>query len=122
MPHKDKEARRLYNREYREKNKERFAQHYRKKALRRGKEIRAWFQEYKRTLKCNRCPENHPACLDFHHVNGSEKKYTVNEMVTRRWGRARILKAIEECEVLCANCHRKEHHDEREVEKLLANL
>jgi len=64
--------------------------------------------EYKKTLKCERCGEGRWYCLDFHHRDPTTKEFTVGESVRRSW---KVIKAeIAKCEVLCANCHRAEHH------------
>lgn len=67
----------------------------------------AWLKEYKKTLKCSRCPENHPRCLDFHHRDPSEKEQVISEAV-RNFSLVRLKKEIDKCDVLCSNCHRKE--------------
>ena len=87
------------------KNKEQ----YFKRNKERLSRLKQWFREYKKTLKCNHCGENHSACLVFHHKNPEEKEEVVCRAVGRGWGKERILKEIAKCEVLCANCHRKEH-------------
>lgn len=59
-------------------------------------------------MKCSRCPENHPACLDFHHICGNKTK-NVAKMVTEKLSMKTIMQEIAKCIVLCSNCHRKEH-------------
>ena len=73
----------------------------------RKKRIKIWFENYKSKLSCSKCGENHPATIDFHHKGKKENQ--VAQMV--HWGYSidNILKEINKCEVLCANCHRKEH-------------
>lgn len=73
----------------------------------------AWFNEYKKTLKCARCPEDHPACLEFHHLDPSVKEKSVSKMASSTYSRAKIMKEINKCIVLCSNCHRKLHFDEQ---------
>jgi len=77
--------------------------------IRWAKKKRAEFTEIKSKLKCNRCGENHSACLEFHHKDPSTKEALVSDMAAKS-STKRILKEIEKCEVLCANCHRKEHN------------
>lgn len=72
---------------------------------------REWFEQYKSTLKCERCPENHPGCLDFHHVNPEEKEGTVSQFAGQTYSIKKTLSEIEKCIVLCSNCHRKLHWD-----------
>jgi hypothetical protein len=67
----------------------------------------SWFAEYKQTLACSQCGENHPACLDFHHKDEKEKDFIL--AIYRYFGKKRILEEIGKCMVLCANCHRKFH-------------
>lgn len=70
-----------------------------------------WFKEHKATLKCERCPENHPACLQFHHRDGDEKEGEVGRMVRQGYSISAILEEMAKCEVLCANCHAKETYE-----------
>lgn len=81
-----------------------------KKAVRKRKqEIRKWFDEYKSELQCVRCCEAHPACLEFHHRDPKKKEIVVSKALDWGWSIERILKEIAKCDVLCANCHRKQH-------------
>ena len=76
----------------------------------RRRELKEWFKQYKKKLKCLKCGEEHPACLDFHHED--EKEAGVTELVSRRnTSKERIKQEIKKCKVLCANCHRKEHSE-----------
>ena len=58
------------------------------------------------------CGRTDPAYLDFHHREGADKEMAVGRMVTFGYGRDALKSEIERCAVLCANCHRKEHHTE----------
>lgn len=79
----------------------------------RRAERRAWFAEILSKLSCTRCDENHPAVLDFHHRDPSEKEGQIGEMLGNLKSKESILKEIDKCDVLCANCHRKHHYNER---------
>ncbi len=68
---------------------------------------KAW-DEYKETLECTVCGENHAPCLDFHHLDPSEKDFNISQKV-KDMSLERIKLEIEKCVVLCANCHRKVH-------------
>jgi hypothetical protein len=98
-----------YNRQHYVKNK----QYYIDKTKRHRQRLFNWFAEYKSTLKCAKCSENHPACLDFHHENPNTKELTVSEMVAKELSKKRIIEEINKCTVLCSNCHRKLHYEER---------
>lgn len=101
------EYNRIYNKAWYAKNKE-----VRKKEIwaRRDTVVR-WFRDYRRTQKCARCPENHEATLDFHHIEGKKIELTV--AANRGWSIESLKKEIAKCIVLCSNCHRKEHHTAR---------
>lgn len=73
--------------------------------------LRAWLHEYKRDhCECRRCGAGHPACLDFHHVDSEDKDLEVSEMVSYGYAVESLREEIEDCVVLCSNCHRKEHY------------
>jgi hypothetical protein len=101
----DREQQKLYQRTHYKRKK----QYYKDKAKDRKTELKKWFQDYRATLKCAHCPENHPACLDFHHSDPSKKERDVTKMVASGVGMDRILEEIAKCIVLCSNCHRKHH-------------
>jgi hypothetical protein len=113
MPYKDLEVRRvkqaIYSKTYYEKNKSEVIT----KINGRKKVNRAWFRAYKSDLLCKNCGENHPSALDFHHKNPKKTDKKVNELVSDGHTRHRIKEEIDKCEVLCSNCHRKLHHEER---------
>jgi len=96
----DKEKQRLHYLQ----NKERYIKKSHETARRKAN----WWKQYKKTLKCNRCPESHPACLQFHHVDPSKKEVAISKVV-RFWSIKRIMQELEKCEVICSNCHFKEH-------------
>lgn len=76
------------------------------------KKVQKWFNEYKETLKCNRCPESRPWVLDFHHLNPNEKEGSISNMLSTS-SRKKILAELDKCEILCSNCHRDLHYQER---------
>lgn len=61
----------------------------------------------KKKCGCMFCGEKEPIALDFHHLNSSEKEYNIGKLIT--YSTNKILKELEKCIVLCANCHRKVH-------------
>jgi hypothetical protein len=71
------------------------------------------FEKYKSTLKCEKCGENHPAVLDFHHLDPSKKEFQIGNGTKK--GIEKMLKEIEKCIILCSNCHRKLHWEERRL-------
>ncbi len=109
MPAKDLEQRRATVRAWYARTRDARAAGTRARRKERKRTVVAWYIELKSQLVCARCGENHPACIQFHHQAASDKETTVADAVRRGWGRARILREISKCEVLCANCHAKHH-------------
>lgn len=72
-------------------------------------ELRQFVRDYLADKSCSRCPENHIACLDFHHRDPDAKEFKINAAYERRYSKAKIMKEIEKCDIVCANCHRKLH-------------
>jgi predicted HNH restriction endonuclease len=112
MPYKDKEKQRQKNREYQKKHYESNKEYYITKAREGKKKLREEFEEYKKTLECSICGENHPATLDFHHTDPTKKEIIISKAVGRNWGWESLNREIEKCIILCSNCHRKLHYEE----------
>jgi len=65
--------------------------------------------KHKSSLQCKYGDEDDYACLDFHHRDPTKKEITISKAIDAGWSRERILKELEKCDVVCANCHRKIH-------------
>jgi hypothetical protein len=117
MPYKDPEFKKAYHKEhsrkYYEKNKEKVKA---SSAATRARGKEKW-DLYKGSLHCARCPEEHIACMDFHHIDPSEKEYEVSKLVSNGMY-TKAYKEIKKCIVLCANCHRKHHYELQQKEKV----
>ena len=100
-----KSCHKIYRDKYYKINKKR----EQKRITDRKKQLRLFIKDYKNNLKCNRCDENHPATLQFHHKDPTIKETEIATAVNRGWSIKRIINEIEKCEVLCANCHSKIH-------------
>lgn len=74
-----------------------------------------WINENKQKLGCGRCGITDPRVLDFHHKKCEDKLFTIGGF-RRAVGFDRIKKEVEKCEVLCANCHRITHEENRKKE------
>jgi len=60
--------------------------------------------------KCSKCGYNKcNAALDFHHKNSSEKEYGLSNLM-KFTNFNKIKTELDKCVLLCANCHREEHH------------
>lgn len=106
MP-RDKERQKLKQHESYERNKE--------KVRDRTNSTRSLNREFidclKENSKCKYCEENHPACLDFHHRNPTDKDRAISQAM-RAFSLERLISEVEKCDIVCANCHRKLHYGE----------
>jgi hypothetical protein len=101
--------------EYRKLHYQKNKQKYIDKAKKFTKSMVDWFFEYKKGLKCKVCGENRYWVLDFHHRDKNEKEIEISSLY-RNGNRKKLLKEIEKCDVLCANCHRDLHFKERQAD------
>lgn len=64
--------------------------------------------------KCQRCGyDKCQAAFDFHHRDPSEKEFSLAQCNTTGFNE-KIKKELDKCELLCANCHREVHWEEKE--------
>ncbi len=71
-------------------------------------------QNYKQHQGCAICGFNkHPHALQFDHLR--DKKANVSDLIRSDYGLATIMKEIEKCQVLCANCHAYVTHQRKLV-------
>ena len=74
--------------------------------------IREWFEGLKTSMRCSQCGNDDIRVMEFHHT-GPDKEVCIAIAVSRGFSKKKILKEIAKCDVLCANCHRILHYDER---------
>lgn len=65
---------------------------------------------------CKKCGYNKcPGALDFHHVDPKEKE--VNYSLFKTIFNKRLTDELDKCILLCANCHRELHYNEKTLGK-----
>ena len=116
MPYKDPEKAKQnkkdsYNRTYLNDK-----QYHKDRAIARSIKTRNFIISLKVGKQCN-CGEEHPASLDFHHINPNEKKLSLADVCDRRWSEERIIREINKCYLICSNCHLLLHHCEGGIYK-----
>jgi hypothetical protein len=74
-----------------------------------------WFADYKSKVCCELCGFSHPAAIEFHHKNPKDKFKDVAVMVHSSFAKDKILEEMGKCAVLCANCHRITHWEQRQT-------
>ena len=101
MPYKDKEKQKEFQKKHYLNNKQSYRESVR--------ELRKRNKEYAHDIKvcCKNCGLKDKVCLDFHHI--SDKTKTVSELIRDATTIEKLQLEIDKCEVLCGNCHRKEH-------------
>lgn len=83
----------------------------------RKNNLKAWLAEYKKTLSCSHCLATGGDILDFHHDDSDSKELDVATAIGRGWSVKKITDEIAKCTILCGNCHRIHHHEERVAAK-----
>jgi hypothetical protein len=105
--HKEAEKARSRAR-YRQNPKDRLVSNERYK-----KYLRDLINEHKKAGACIRCGIADYRVLDFHHRDPSQKKIGLNLAWKQHVGKQVILDEIAKCDLICANCHRILHWEER---------
>lgn len=101
---------------HKERNKTHYLKNrhkYTENAIKYRRDYIGWMISVKESMKCVQCSEDHPATLDFHHTNPSTKEFTIAQAVTDKIPKSKVIEEISKCIVLCSNCHRKLHYNER---------
>lgn len=106
MPYKDAEKRREAQHRHYVNNLDKF----RNRRNARRDAINNLVNEIKSQGQCKQCGENFPACLDFHHIDPTQKLASIDRMKKAQWPLERVREELAKCELLCANCHRKLHY------------
>lgn len=66
---------------------------------------------YKSKIPCMDCGILYPPyVMDFDHRNGKDKLKEVSKLVNNMLSIENIMKEIEKCDLVCANCHRIRTH------------
>jgi hypothetical protein len=116
MPYKDPAVYKAKAKEYSAKHYQKTKEATKKRSSERRSSMRKDWKAYKSTLYCTKCGFNHIATLDFHHIDPATKTASVNDLVSN--GKyALAMEEAKKCIILCANCHRIHHHDERQAAK-----
>ena len=91
------------------RSKKGYYQMSRQRQIGRQKRNTEHIVEYLSTHPCKRCGETDMLCLEFHHRNRKTKKMSVSAIFHGGHSIEMLVAEIKKCDVLCANCHKKEH-------------
>lgn len=103
---KNHDLEKQYKREWYYRNR----QHVLSRNAARKQGIKKWFHDFKTTLSCSDCGFSHPAALDFHHLDPSDKEDRLSVLVAEGCSKETIMAEVTKCKVLCSNCHRILHY------------
>ena len=68
-----------------------------------------YVRSYKTKNPCADCDKHYfYACMQFDHLDAEKKTATINRLMYRA-SLETVMKEIEKCELVCANCHAKFH-------------
>jgi len=112
MPYKDPEVRKRKHKEYSRKHYEANQKEVKAKTADTKRRFKEKWVIYKASLSCTKCGFSHPAALDFHHVDPKEKESNIHRLLSNGLYK-RLEEELKKCIVLCANCHRIHHHNEK---------
>jgi hypothetical protein len=102
-------CRREYDRSYHAAN----ATLRRQQARRRHQQFVRWYQALKTDTPCADCGLTfHPAAMNWGHLPGTHKIADVGTLATQHSYGA-VLREIEKCELVCANCHAVRSYERR---------
>jgi len=111
MPFLDPNKRREYRKNWYKKHSGEVVESVKERKLK----IKKWLESYKKNLKCSKCSEDHPATIDFHHKKSEGKENDISYLVSNGYSIKHITKELKKCEILCSNCHRKQHYENNKL-------
>lgn len=94
-----------------ERNKERFERIRNK----RKQKKKNWIDRIKAEKGCKNCGLDNPVCLVYHHLGN--KSFSLGGAAYRDIAKDKIKKELNKCVVLCANCHRRHHAGEIDIDR-----
>ncbi len=72
-----------------------------------------WLNEIK-NKPCKDCGQKYnPWVMEYDHIDSSNKEANVSTLLKHNCSKKKILKEIEKCELVCANCHREREWQRR---------
>lgn len=76
--------------------------------------------------KCEQCGRTDLVSLTFHHINPHLKSYNISDWIIEKTGHKMswetVKQELDKCQVLCFNCHKREHDHGHELKEFLPYL
>lgn len=107
MPYKDAEKQRQFQREWAKTKRQENPEWNLAQTKGRKVKLAETINQIKATTPCADCGGTfHPVCMDFDHRDPLLKVSGISEMIQARLSLDTIMKEIDKCDLVCANCHR----------------
>jgi hypothetical protein len=74
---------------------------------------RSLIDDKKAESGCQNCGIRDVRVLEFHHTDNRTKDFAISDYYYHQFGEDRLLEEIAKCIVLCANCHRILHYQQK---------
>ena len=116
MPYKDPLKKKEKQQEYSKKHYAKNVAKIRAATKKTKDSLEQQWKDFKTTLSCLECGASHPAILDFHHIDPEMKNDSVHKLINGG-SYKKALEEVQQCVVLCSNCHRVYHYNERKKQK-----
>ena len=110
---KQSEKQKEWKKKHYNENKE----YYREKQQQRRQNIKILIESLKKP--CIVCGKDEKACIDFHHINSTEKDFGIGDASKYKWSDKKIITEVEKCICLCSNHHRILHYYELSIDELI---
>jgi len=100
-----------WNYKHRKNNKE-YIKKYNTWRAKRGRELAKILIMYKKT-GCIDCGLIDIRCMDMHHRDPTTKTGDIPKLINGAVSNKRFKDELRKCDVLCSNCHRIRHYEEK---------
>ena len=71
------------------------------------RKLREFAYNYLSVHHCVQCGEADPVTLEFDHLDPAKKRFNISHGIQNTVLLEILIKEINKCQILCANCHRK---------------
>lgn len=103
-------CRAAYQKEHYERNRNVYVARSRRRRVRIRRERFLWLLDHLAAHPCVDCGESDPRVLEFDHL--SDKSFSIGTWFSQRNWDA-LLREIQKCDVVCANCHSRRTSERR---------
>ena len=104
--HNCKDCQKIIRKQSYQNNRQHYLEYEKINTPKRRKGNRRFITEFKTNKPCKDCNKIYPPyVMDFDHLR--DKEFGLSKTLSYQWGKERVIREIEKCELVCANCHRE---------------